>query len=75
MTSAGAPDAVRRDVLPYLVGAATIVIAVVFLVYPLASAVFGAFIKNGQPPSLVGMTLVNFERFFVSASYQRALWN
>ncbi len=75
MTSVVAPAAARRDVLPYLVGAATIVIALVFLVYPLASAVFGAFIKNGQASSIANLTLVNFERFFVSASYQRALWN
>jgi iron(III) transport system permease protein len=75
VTSVVAPAAARRDLLPYLVGAATIVIALLFLVYPLASAVFGAFIKNGQAPSIANLTLVNFERFFVSASYQRALWN
>jgi len=75
VTNVVTPRAARRDVLPYLVGAATIVIALVFLVYPLASAVFGAFIKNGQASSIANLTLVNFERFFVSASYQRALWN
>ncbi|MBI3707980.1 MAG: iron ABC transporter permease [Proteobacteria bacterium] len=65
----------RRDWFPYAVGALTVVAALAFLVYPLAYAMFGAFIRNGEEAAIENLTLVNFERFFTSASYKRALWN
>ena len=50
-------------------------VAVVFLLYPLANAMLLAFVKNGEDPGLASLTLANFARFFTAASYQRALWN
>jgi len=52
-----------------------VLIAAVFLLYPLGSAVLGAFLRNGQPVAFANLTLANFERFLISASYQRALWH
>lgn len=60
---------------PLAIGSAAVLIALLFLVYPLSSAVLGAFVKNGQPVTLANLTLANFERFLISASYQRALWH
>lgn len=65
----------RRDPLPYLVGAVTVFIALVFLVYPLVTTVAGAFLKKDADFALVNLTTAHFERFFISASYQRAFWN
>ncbi|MGQ0662679.1 MAG: ABC transporter permease [Pseudomonadota bacterium] len=77
MTPAAAMAGERRrvDWLPYAAGLASLVIALVFLVYPLAQAVVVAFVKHGEEVALVNLTLVNFERFFISAGYRRAFWN
>ncbi|MBI1774081.1 MAG: iron ABC transporter permease [Proteobacteria bacterium] len=53
----------------------SILSAFVFLIYPLASVFIDAFTINGREPSIGNVTLANFQRFFVSVSYQRAFWN
>jgi iron(III) transport system permease protein len=62
-------------VLPLAIGMVAVAVALVFLVYPLGTAMLGAFVRNEQQISFANLTLANFERFFVSASYQRALWH
>lgn len=64
-----------RDWGATLLGSAVALTAVVFLVYPLASAMLLAFVRNGEDPGWTSLTLANFARFFTAASYQRALWN
>ncbi len=55
------------------VGLLAVTLALAFLVYPLVNAVLGAFVRNGQTLTFANLTLANFERFWISASYQRAL--
>lgn len=62
-------------ILPGAIGGVAVLIALLFLIYPLTSAVIGAFVRNGQPVTFANLTMVNFERFLISASYQRALWH
>jgi len=64
-----------RDWAPLALGLIIAVVAVLFLLYPLGSAMLLAFVRSGDEPSLTGLTLANFARFFTAASYQRALWN
>lgn len=64
-----------EDLAPFAVAAVSLAVALVFLIYPLASVFINAFTLNGREPSLDTVTLANFQRFFVSASYQRAFWN
>ena len=72
-----APGSDKRSVdwIPILVGVLTIVTTLLFLVYPLLRAIGGAFVPSGEPLALENLTLANFERFFTSASYQRAFWH
>ena len=70
-TASGHP----RDWLAWMLGAAVVVVAVAFLVYPLSNGMLLAFVKNGEVPGWSSFTLANFARFFTAASYQRALWN
>jgi len=65
----------HRDWTALALGLAVVVIAIAFLVYPLAHAMLLAFVKNGEEPGWATLTLANFARFFTAASYQRALWN
>ncbi len=71
-TSIARPD---RDWGALALGLAVVVVAIVFLIYPLANAMLLAFIRNGEAPAWASLTLANFARFFTAASYQRALWN
>ena len=64
-----------RDWGPLLLGTAVALVAVVFLIYPLANGMLLAFVKNGEDPGWASLTLANFARFFTAAGYQRALWN
>lgn len=75
MSTANARVRENSRLLPVAIGSVAVLVALLFLVYPLTSAVLGAFVRNGQPVALANLTLVNFERFLVSASYQRALWH
>ncbi|MCC6194607.1 MAG: iron ABC transporter permease [Burkholderiales bacterium] len=65
----------QRDLGAWVLGVGVALIAVVFLLYPLANAMLLAFVKNGEEPGWTSLTLANFARFFTAASYQRALWN
>lgn len=75
MTAAGRAVPGAGRLTPLAIGAVAASIALLFLAYPLASAVLGAFVRNGQPVAYANLTLANFERFLISASYQRALWH
>ncbi|MCC6470154.1 MAG: iron ABC transporter permease [Alphaproteobacteria bacterium] len=61
--------------LPLVLGTCAVVIALLFLVYPIGSATLGAFLRNGKPLAIENLTLANFERFLTSGSYQRAFWH
>jgi iron(III) transport system permease protein len=63
------------ELVPILAGILAVAAALVFLIYPLAHVIVAAFLPNGPEPALANLTLRNFERFFVSLSYQRALLN
>ncbi|MEX0696102.1 MAG: iron ABC transporter permease [Dongiaceae bacterium] len=67
--------AARREYFPIVVGVIMVGAALIFLIYPIANVIILAFLANGKDLALVNLTLDNFERFFVSASYQRAFWN
>lgn len=73
--SLAATPRVDRDWVAWALGLAVALVTLIFLVYPLAHALFLAFVKNGEPPGWTSLTLANFARFFTAASYQRALWN
>lgn len=63
------------DPLALLIGAVAIAAAMALLIYPIGRSVLIAFVRSGEDLELANLTFVNFERFFVSASYQRAFWN
>jgi ABC-type spermidine/putrescine transport system permease subunit II len=65
----------NREWGPLLLGAAVALVAIVFLIYPLANGMLLAFVKNGEEPGWASLTFANFARFITAASYQRALWN
>ncbi|MBM3596713.1 MAG: iron ABC transporter permease [Alphaproteobacteria bacterium] len=65
----------RYELAPIIAGVLAIAAATIFLGYPLAHVVINAVTPHGQDPALGNLTVRNFERFFISASYQRALWN
>jgi iron(III) transport system permease protein len=65
----------QRDWTTWALGIAVVLIAAVFLVYPLVNAALLAFSKNGEAVSVANLTFANFARFFTAASYRRALWN
>jgi iron(III) transport system permease protein len=62
----------KLDWLPYLVGAMTLFVLVAFLLYPIGKSVLSSFVKSGDSLDLANFTLLNFEKFFSSPSYQRA---
>ena len=63
------------DPTALLVGALAVAAALVLLVYPIGRASLVAFVRNGADIAFANLTFLNFERFFISASYQRAFWN
>lgn len=64
-----------RDPVALLFGAVAIIIAGVFLVYPLLNGIMIAFLPNGEAATFGNLTLANFEKFFTSGSYGRAFAN
>ena len=64
-----------RDPAALAVSAVAIVIALLFLVYPLANGLLLAFLPNGADMAWGNLTLANFGRFFTAGSYKRALYN
>lgn len=75
MSDALALRSTGRDWGPWVLGGTVVLIAVAFLIYPLANAMLLAFVKNGEEPGWATLTFANFARFFTALSYQRALWN
>lgn len=65
----------RREPGPWLLGIAVALVAIVFLLHPLANAMLLAFVKSGADPGWGSFTLEHFARFVSAASYRRALWN
>lgn len=64
-----------RDWGPLLLGGLVAMVAVVFLIYPLANGMLLAFFENKEEPGWASLTIANFARFFTANSYKRALWN
>lgn len=65
----------RRDPVALLVSLIAVIIALVFLAYPVVNGLLLAFLRNGDPLTLGNLTAANFARFFTAASYKRALFN
>lgn len=65
----------RPDWSALALGTIVVLVAILFLIYPLAHAMLLAFIPKGEEPGWSALTWVNFARFFTAASYKRALWN
>ena len=64
-----------RDPVALAVSAVAVVIALLFLVYPLANGLLLAFLPNGAGMAWDNLTLANFGRFFTAGSYRRAVYN
>jgi iron(III) transport system permease protein len=71
----GGDRRIGKDWTPWLVGAITVVVLVLFLVYPIFTTLLSSFIPQGRPIALQNLSLVNFERFLTSPLYQRAFVN
>lgn len=71
-TESWADRARRVDYLPYMIGAVTITILVLFLLYPILKTVLMSVVENGKPLGFTHLTLQNFARFFEPGTYQDA---
>src|SRR5690606_13711815 len=60
---------------PWLVGAITVLVLFVFLLYPIAKTMLSSFVPQGEALSLRNLSLSNFERFWTSPLYKSALRN
>jgi len=65
----------QRDWTPWLAGALTVGVLLLFLVYPIFTTLASSFVPQGRALALQNLSLVNFERFFTSPLYQRAFVN
>lgn len=65
----------RRDWTPWVVGAVTGIVLVLFLVYPIGKTLLSSFVAQGDSLSLENLTLRNFQRFFTSSLYKQAFVN
>jgi iron(III) transport system permease protein len=65
----------RIDPAQLLVLGLTLLILVLFIVYPLSKVVLGSFFKKGDAPTLANLTLTNFSEFLSSKLYRSALRN
>ncbi len=61
------------ELTPYLVLALTLLILVVFIVYPLSKVILNSFLEEGDPPAFKNLTLANFSEFSTSTLYKSAL--
>jgi len=75
MARATAPLRLRPELTPILVLGLTLLILILFIVYPLSRVVLGSFIEKGKAVSLGNLTLANFSEFSSSKLYRSALWN
>jgi iron(III) transport system permease protein len=71
----GADRRITKDWTPWIVGAITVAVLLLFLVYPIFTTLLSSFIPQGRPIALQNLSLVNFERFLTSPLYQRAFVN
>ncbi|MFA5595762.1 MAG: iron ABC transporter permease, partial [Trueperaceae bacterium] len=74
-SSSGAMTRRRRDWTPWVVGAVTGIVLVLFLVYPIGKTLLSSFVAQGDSLSLENLTLRNFQRFFTSSLYKQAFVN
>jgi iron(III) transport system permease protein len=65
----------RIEWTPIVVLGLSLLILVLFIVYPLSRTVLSAFLPKGAPPSLANLTLANFSQFLSSAMYRNSLRN
>jgi iron(III) transport system permease protein len=65
----------RPDPLPYIAGGLTLFVLVAFLGYPIITTMANSFAPAGEALGWANATLENFQRFWTSALYQRALIN
>ena len=65
----------RFELSQVLVLGLTLLILVLFIVYPLAKVVLAAFLEKDKAPTLANLTLANFAEFGSSALYRGALRN
>ena len=63
------------DLGGWLVAVPILALALVFVVYPLGNAILLAFVRKGAEVTFANLTLLNFERFFISRSWQQAFFN
>ncbi len=61
------------DWFPYFVGAVSLSLLVVFLVYPIGKTTLLSFIQKGDELAFGNLTFVNFGRFFDASTYRDAL--
>jgi len=62
----------RVDWFPFVMGGLTVFILGAFLIYPIGKSLLYSFIPNREDLAVANISLVNFMRFFDSASYQNA---
>jgi iron(III) transport system permease protein len=65
----------RIEWTPVVVLGLSLLILVLFIVYPLSRVVLNSFLLKGKPFSLANLTLANFSQFLSSALYRSALRN
>ncbi len=65
----------KIELTPYLVLGLTLIILLVFIVYPLSRVVFNSFLESGDVPAIKNLTLANFSQFSRSTLYRSALLN
>ncbi|MCO5066330.1 MAG: iron ABC transporter permease [Rhizobiaceae bacterium] len=63
------------DPVALVISIIAIIIALLFLLYPLLNGLLLAFLRNGDAFAVSNLTLANFERFFTAGSYKRAFFN
>jgi iron(III) transport system permease protein len=72
----GAPVARSHiDVMPWLAGAVTIFVLVVFLAWPILTTMANSLAPSGEAVSASNLTFDNFRRFLDSTLYRQALIN
>src|SRR5690606_20798871 len=60
---------------PWVVGAVTAAVMLLLLVYPIVTTLLSSFVPQGEAISWRNLSFTNFERFFSSPMYQRAVTN
>ena len=63
------------ELTPYLVLGLSLLILIIFIIYPLSKVILNSFIEAGNDLSLKNLTLANFSQFINSSLYRSALFN